>query len=79
MIPRLIKLALASDPMEPVILPSFCTGQMPPEINDIKVHHHSALQWNGNLGNPLLEMLVVGSFHFADDFCRPLAGDANFL
>ena len=78
-IERLTNPALAPDPTEPVIVASFGTGQMPPEINYARARHHSALQWNGNLGNPLLEMMFVGSSRLADDTCRALVGDANYF
>lgn len=78
-IERLTNPALAPDPKEPVIVASFGTGQMPPEINYARARHHSALQWNGNLGNPLLEMMFVGSSRLADATCRALVGDANYF
>ncbi len=78
-IERLTNPALAPNPTEPVIVASFGTGQMPPEINYARARHHSALQWNGNLGNPLLEMMFVGSSRLADDTCRALVGDANYF
>lgn len=78
-IERLTNPALSTDPQEPVIVASFGTGQMPPEINYGKARHLSALQWNGNLGNPLLEMMFVGSSRLADDTCRALVGEANYF
>ena len=78
-IERLTNPALVPDPTEPVIVASFGTGQMPPEINYARARHHSALQWNGNLGNPLLEMMFVGSSRLADHTCRALVGDANYF
>jgi patatin-like phospholipase/acyl hydrolase len=61
-----------------VLVASFGTGQMPPEMNFAKAHGLSALQWSGNLGNPLLEMLFVGSSRLADDTCRALVGASNY-
>ena len=78
-IERLTNPALASDPKEQVLVASFGTGQMPPEINYARARHHSALQWNGNLGNPLLEMMFVGSSRLADDTCRALVGEPNYF
>ncbi len=78
-IERLTNPALATDAQQPLLVASFGTGQLPPQINYAKARHHSALQWNGNLGNPLLEMLYVGSSRLADDTCRALVGDANYL
>ena len=78
-IERLSNPALASTQQEPILVASFGTGQMPPELNYAKAHTHSALQWNGNLGNPLLEMMFVGSSRLADDTCRALVGINNYF
>lgn len=78
-IERLTNPLLAAGSKEPLLVASFGTGQMPPEIPYGKARHQSALQWNGNLGNPLLEMMFVGSSRLADDTCRALVGEANYF
>ena len=75
---RLTNPFLAQQASDSILVASFGTGQMPPEMNFAKAHGHSALQWSGNLGNPLLEMLFVGSSRLADQTCRALVGDSNY-
>lgn len=61
------------------LLVSFGTGQMPPGINYAKGRGFSAKDWNGNLGNPLLEMMFVGYSRISDELCRTIIGDHNYF
>jgi len=74
---------LAPAPMPPtpneILLVSFGTGQMPPGINYAKGKEFSAKDWNGNLGNPLLEMMFVGYSRISDELCRTMIGEENFF
>lgn len=62
-----------------ILLVSFGTGQMPPSINYEKGRKFSAKDWNGNLGNPLLEMMFVGYSRISDELCRTMIGDQNYF
>ena len=61
------------------LLVSFGTGQMPPGINYKKGRDFSAKDWNGNLGNPLLEMMFVGYSRISDEICRTIIGEQNYF
>ena len=61
------------------ILVSFGTGQMPPSINYEKGRGFSAKDWNGHLGNPLLEMMFVGYSRINDELCRTMIGEQNYF
>lgn len=61
------------------VLVSFGTGQMPPGINYKKGRGFSAKDWNGNLGNPLLEMMFVGYSRISDELCRTMIGEQNYF
>jgi predicted acylesterase/phospholipase RssA len=61
------------------LLVSFGTGQMPPGINYKKGRDFSAKDWNGNLGNPLLEMMFVGYSGISDEICRTIIGEQNYF
>lgn len=61
------------------LLVSFGTGQMPPNINYEKARRFSAKDWNGHLGNPLLEMMYVGYSRISDELCRTMIGEKNFF
>lgn len=61
------------------LLVSFGTGQMPPSINYEKGRGFSAKDWNGHLGNPLLEMMFVGYSRISDELCRTMIGEQNYF
>jgi patatin-like phospholipase/acyl hydrolase len=61
------------------IVASFGTGQMPPCINYERGRRYSAKDWNGRLGNPLLEMIFVGYSRISDQLCRTVIGEPNYF
>ncbi|MGB5135255.1 MAG: patatin-like phospholipase family protein [Prochlorococcaceae cyanobacterium] len=61
------------------LLVSFGTGQMPPSINYEKGRGFSVKDWNGQLGNPLLEMMFVGYSRISDELCRTMIGEQNYF
>ncbi len=61
------------------LIVSFGTGQMPPCINYEKGRGFSAKDWNGHLGNPLLEMMFVGYSRINDELCGTIVGEQNYF
>jgi len=61
------------------IVASFGTGQMPPCINYERGRRFSAKDWNGRLGNPLLEMTFVGYSRISDQLCSTVIGEQNYF